>query len=133
MIVLDTSVLVAILFGEEDALALLDRLLDSQDEYAVASATYVETGIVVAARLGDDALARLDVLLDRLGARVCEIDESVARRALRAWRRFGKGRHPASLNYGDCISYALAQELDASLAFTGLDFSRTDVRVALAP
>lgn len=130
-VVLDTSVLAAVLFGEDDAVDIVDRLLRREDEFVVSSATYVEAAIVVVARRGETALERLDLLLDHLGAQIHPVDAALGRRAVRAWHRFGKGRHAAGLNYGDCFSYALAAELDAALAFKGEDFTQTDVRSAL--
>lgn len=129
-VVLDASALRAIIFGEDDAEAIMDDLLARDDELLVSAATMVEASIVVTARRGDDACRRLDSLVDHLGATTHPVDAAQAARAARAWRRFGKGRHPAGLNYGDCFSYALAKETDAALAYKGENFAQTDIRSA---
>ena len=129
-VVVDTSVLAAIIFGEEDAERLTDALLAREDDIYICAATFVESAIVVTARRGDDRRHRLDRVLEELGVQQWPVDSALADRAVRAWRRFGKGRHPAGLNYGDCFSYALAMQLDAVLAYKGDDFSATDVAAA---
>lgn len=94
---------------------------------------WVELSLVVAGRHGDAAtLAFLDRLLQAAAIEFHPVDASQARLAREAFLRFGKGRHPASLNFGDCFSYALAGTLDAPLLFVGDDFGQTDVRAALA-
>lgn len=87
--------------------------------------------MVVEARLGPAGQAQLVALLDRARIEIRPVDECLAQTAINGWRRFGKGRHPAALNYGDCFSYALAIELDEPLLFVGDDFSQTDVEPAL--
>lgn len=129
-VVLDTSVLAAILLGEDDAVDIMDRLLARPDDLLVSAATFLETGIVVTARRGESAARRVERLLDHLGAQIRPVEAADAARALQAWRRFGKGRHPAALNFGDCFSYALAKGEDAALAYKGNDFSQTDIRSA---
>ncbi len=94
---------------------------------------WVELSLVVAGRHGDAAtLAFLDRFLQAAAIELRPVDESQARLAREAFLRFGKGRHPAGLNFGDCFSYALARTLDAPLLFVGNDFGQTDVRAALA-
>ena len=125
MIAVDTSALVAIVFGEPDAEALLDALLQSS---AVMSApTLVEAAVVVEARQGPDAARDLELLVEAAIDRIVAFDAAHARSAVDAWRRFGKGRHPAALNFGDCLSYATAHLAGTPLLFKGDDFSRTDV------
>lgn len=97
---------------------------------SVSTVSVVESGIVVEARQGREAGRDLGELLGVLAATVVPVDQRQAELAIRAWRRFGKGRHPAALNLGDCFSYALAQALDEPLLFTGEDFTQTDIRSA---
>ena len=95
-------------------------------------AGWVELSLVVAGRHGDRAtLEFLDRVLQTAAIELRPVDELQARLAREAFLRFGKGRHPAGLNFGDCFSYALARTLDAPLLFVGDDFGQTDVRVAM--
>lgn len=128
--VIDTSALAAVLFDEPDR-ARYTRALADAAVLVVSAATLVEAGIVVEARLGEPGGRELDLLLHRAKVGVVPTDEEHALIARAAWRRFGKGRHPAGLNYGDCFSYALAIQRDEPLLFKGDDFSATDVRPAL--
>ena len=128
MIAVDTSALVAIVLGEPEAEALLDAL--QQSPVFVSAATLVEAAVVVEARQGPDAARDLDLLVEGAIDRVVAFDAAHARSAVDAWRRFGKGRHPAALNFGDCLSYATAHVAGAPLLFKGDDFSRTDVSAA---
>lgn len=129
--VLETSVLVAIVLGEPDAEVLLRTIVDHDGELLLSAATRVEAGIVVEARHGPPGTADLELLLQRLHVRIVEFDGEQAERAVAAWRRFGKGRHPAGLNLGDCFSYALARAQGAPLLFKGDDFAQTDVSSVL--
>jgi ribonuclease VapC len=127
--VLDPSVLIAYLNGEPDAERLEEAMLRA-DSLHLSAASLVEAGIVAdRLRAGDGGL-RLDRLLARLRVQIVPVTEQQAEIAREAYRRFGKGRHPAGLNFGDCFSYALARTLGEPLLFTGEDFSRTDVEVA---
>lgn len=128
-VVLDTSALVAILQAEPEADALL-AVLDDADVRCVSAATLVEAGIVLQARFGDHGERELDLFLQRAEVEVLPLTADHAELARQAFRRFGKGRHDAGLNYGDCFAYALAVSLDARLLFKGADFPRTDVRTA---
>lgn len=96
----------------------------------MSAASVVESGIVVQARHGDPGERELDVLLHRLAIDVVPVTQEQAEFARSAFRLYGKGRHPAGLNYGDCFSYALAMVADEPLLFTGNDFSQTNVRIA---
>ena len=124
--IVDSSVLIAILFEEPEG-KLYDVALLRAGDSRTSAANYLETSMVVLARRGQDAVRDLDLLLVRLGIRVVPFTESQARLAREAFRRFGKGFHPAALNFGDCIAYALASETGEELLFKGNDFSRTDV------
>jgi ribonuclease VapC len=93
-------------------------------------APWIEATLVVEARLGDAGGREFDLWLQRAAVEIVPIDLEQGDMARRAWRRFGEGRHPAALNYGDCFAYALAITRDDALLFTGNDFSRTDVTAA---
>ncbi len=125
MIVVDTSAIVAVLLGEPGADELVSHLLDS--ECVMSAVTRVELGIVIEARNGPAGTQLLEELLGRTGMRVEVVDDGLAAESLVCWRRFGKGRHPAGLNFGDTFAYALARRLGAPLLFVGNDFSETDV------
>lgn len=130
--VVDTSVLVAIVLGESDAERYLAALLAARDGIRLSAVTAVEAAIVIESRQGSDATRDLELLLSQLRATVAVCDEDQVAAALNGWRRFGKGRHPAALNLGDCFSYALARTVNEELLFKGDDFPQTDVRCALA-
>lgn len=129
--VVDTSALAAIILGEEDAEALLSALLHTGEVVRVSAATLVEATMVVEARHGPDATGDLDLLLAKVDAEITSVDPDQGRLAVAAWRRFGKGRHPAALNLGDCFSYALARSAGEALLFNGRDFAQTDIGSAL--
>jgi ribonuclease VapC len=130
MIVVDTSALIAILAREPEHQAFL-RLLDGAERRLLSAVTYFEAGIVMRARTGPGGVDDLNDLLQELSAEIVPFDEAHARAALEAYARYGKGIDPkASLNLGDCASYALAKTLAAPLLFKGTDFSATDVIVA---
>jgi len=126
-IVVDTSALVAVVLGWPDAGAFAEAMRRHRG-CAVSAASVVEAAIVVEASQGPDAARDLDLLLDAVDALVIAVDLDQVGLAVEAWRRFGKGRHPAALNYGDCFSYALARSREAALLFKGDDFRQTDVR-----
>lgn len=126
-VVLDTSALIAILQAEPEADALLSAL-DAADFRCVSTATVVESGIVLQARFGDHGERELDLFLQRAELEIVPVTPDHADMARRAFRRFGKGHHPAGLNFGDCFAYALSAALDAPLLFIGGDFALTDVR-----
>jgi len=127
--ILDASALLAIVFQEPGFEAILERM-EAAPGVAAGSPTLAETGIVLQARLDGNADGLLERMLDELDVQEVPFGELHWREAVDAYRRFGKGRHPASLNFGDCMSYAVAQLAGESLLFVGDDFSRTDVQVA---
>lgn len=127
--ILDTSVIVAIALQEPGYEELVGKLR-SADTLGVGAPTLTEAGMVLSARLGVEPQALLDRFLRDFGVVPVVFGEQHWREALDAFRRFGEGRHPASLNFGDCLSYAVARLADHPLLFVGDDFSRTDVRVA---
>ncbi len=125
--VIDSSAIAAILFNEPEAAAFQRHIVD--DPIRLMSAgTLVEIGITIESRLGDSGGRELDLLLQRAMIEIVPVDDEQADMARRGWRRFGKGRHPAGLNYGDCFAYALAISRDEQLLFKGNDFSKTDVK-----
>lgn len=130
-IVVDASALVAVVFGEPDGIAIASVISANAGDISVSAATIVESHLVVEGRQGPDAGRDLERMLERAGIAVVPVDAAQVALAVAAWRRFGKGRHPASLNYGDCFSYALSKQLGAPLLFKGGDFSQTDVASAL--
>lgn len=124
--VIDTSALLAVLFDEPEREDFVRRIA-AAPRRLVSAGTLVETSIVVEARRGELAGRELDLLLHRAGARTVAVDDAQAQVARAARRRYGKGRHPAALNYGDLFAYALARTTGDELLFKGDDFSRTDV------
>jgi ribonuclease VapC len=128
MIAIDSSVYAAIVLGEPEA-PLLSKAIASADERTMSAGNYLECAIVSHRRLGGSA--DLDLWLQERGISVISVDHTMARLAGEAFARFGKGRHPAGLNYGDCFAYALAKSLDAPLLYKGDDFAQTDIRPAL--
>lgn len=98
----------------------------------MSTATFVEVSIVIESRYGAEGLGDLDLFVDQAGIELVALDGDQAKVARRAFSRFGKGRHPAGLNYGDCFAYALAMVLGEPLLFKGEDFTQTDV-TALIP
>jgi ribonuclease VapC len=128
-LILDTSVLVAIVLREPGYEELVGKLR-SAGALGIGTPTLVEAGIVLSARLGVEPQAVLDRFLRDFGVVPVAFGEQHWREALDAFRRFGKGRHPASLNFGDCLSYAAAKVVGHPLLFVGDDFDRTDVETA---
>jgi ribonuclease VapC len=131
--VIDTSAIVAIALDEDDA-ADIERLIADDPIRLISAATVLEATMVIETRLGDAGGREFDLWLVKIGAEIVSVDAGQADAARRAWRRYGKGRHAASLNYGDCFSYALALTRSEPLLFKGEDFAKTDVnRSRVAP
>lgn len=128
--IVDSSAVIAILFKEPEALSFATAIGGSAS-VAIAAPTLVETAIVAEGRSGGGMSDRLDALLAELDPEVVAFTAEHAALARDAWRRFGKGRHPAGLNLGDCFAYALAVARDETLLFKGDDFARTDVKAAI--
>ena len=128
--VVDTSALLAVLLDEPDSDIFLDAMLDAQ-RVRISAATAVELGIVAISRAGAEAEMKVDLLLVRIDAEIISVDAAQAVFARSTFRTFGKGRHPAQLNFGDCFSYSLSKTLNEPLLFKGQDFSKTDVVSAL--
>lgn len=127
--IIDTSAIVAILFNEDDAEAYA-RAITRADSRRVSAATFVEAAIVVAAQTKNVGGSQLDAFFRRAGIVIEPVTEEQAHIARQAFTDFGKGRHAAGLNYGDCFSYALAKSTGEPLLFKGKDFTKTDVLVA---
>lgn len=126
MIVVDTSAIVVTLTGEDER-ERVNAVIASAPRCLMSAATYLECAIVVAARYGPDGTHDLRLYLHEAAIDVVAVDREQADVALDAWQRYGKGRHPAALNYGDCFAYALAASRGAPLLFVGDDFAATDV------
>lgn len=124
--VIDSSAIAAVLFGEAEAPAFIDALA-TPGRKLMSAITRLESGIVAEARKGEIGRAAFAKLLVVAGVEVIAFDSSQAEVALDAWRRYGKGRHPAGLNLGDCAAYALAKVSNEGLLFKGEDFDKTDV------
>jgi ribonuclease VapC len=131
--VIDASAIVAIALNEPDAPDLEVQIADDPVRL-ISAATVLEAAMVIETRLGDASGREFDLWLVKIGAEIVAVDANQVDTARRAWRRYGKGRHAASLNYGDCFSYALAMTHSETLLFKGEDFAKTDVRRAgMAP
>jgi len=124
--VLDSSVLLHILFREPGYQEVSRRLNDAP-RLLVGAPTLVEAAMVLVRREGDAQRFLLDELLRKLAVEVVPFGEAHYREAISAFRRYGKGHHPASLNFGDCLSYAVAKVAGLPLAYVGDDFAQTDL------
>ncbi len=129
--VVDTSALIAILFDEPEKPAFASAI-DAAADPKVSAVTRVEAMMVYLGRRQSDP-ADVVALVDILGLKTIDVDRAQADRALEAFTRFGKGRHPARLNLGDCFVYALAASLNEPLLFKGDDFAKTDIVPAWRP
>ncbi len=129
MIVLETSAAIAILFREPDYEVLENRLL-VDPEPVLSAVGYTEASMVLVGRRGEGAELELDRLLAKANVAVIPISVALAKSTREAFIRFGKGRHRAGLNFGDCFSYALAKQMQAPLLFKGNDFTWTYLRRA---
>jgi ribonuclease VapC len=124
--VIDSSAIIAVLLQEKEA-PLIAQAFERETPRLLSAANLLETAIVIESRKGETGGRELDLLLYRASIEVVGVDQDQAELARIAWRRFGKGRHPASLNFGDCSAYALAKSCRAPLLFTGNDFAQTDI------
>ena len=127
--VLDSSAIVAIHLREPGHERLVERI-DAAEVVVVGVPTLLESAMVLTARLGQDARPMIFGFLRRLEAEVVPFNEEHLDAAITAFIRFGRGRHPAALNFGDCMSYAVASAVGMPLLFTGEDFRRTDIAQA---
>ncbi|MBA3742315.1 type II toxin-antitoxin system VapC family toxin [Sporichthya sp.] len=128
MTVVDTSAAMAVLIGERTAPAIRAHL-DTTARCYISAGTLQELGIVLESRIGAVAPAKIERFLRDSGTEVVPVDQTLVDRAVAGWRQFGKGRHPAALNYGDCFAYALASTRNLPVLCTGDDFAHTDITV----
>jgi len=124
--VLDTSAVLAILQDEPERLKFSEALEDA-DIRSMSAASFVETSMIIESRYGSDGVRDLDLLIAKAAIVLEAVDVEQAHLARQAFRLYGKGRHAAGLNFGDCFSYALARFCAEPLLFKGKDFSRTDI------
>lgn len=128
MIAVDTSALMAIILNESDADACA-AALEAEDRLLISAGTVAEALIVAGRRNVGEEVAQL---IDGLGFEIVSVTPASARRIAAAYEKWGKGVHPAALNFGDCFAYEMAKEHDCPLLYVGEDFSRTDIEAALA-
>lgn len=127
--VLDTSSIVAVVLKEPGYEHLTVRI-DEAEEVLVAAPSVLEAGMVLSSRMGQDARPVIQALLNQVRASVVPFDRDHAWAATGAFLRFGRGRHAAGLNFGDCISYAVSSLTGQPLLYVGDDFTRTDIAAA---
>lgn len=124
--VLDTSAVLAILQDEPER-RQFNEAIDAAEARSLSTASFVECSMIVESRYGPDGVRDLDLFVAKAQIFLVPVDEEQANLARRAFRKYGKGRHPAGLNFGNCFSYALSKALQEPLLFKGNDFSQTDV------
>ncbi len=127
--IVDTSAVLAILLKEPD-FVYYNRAVTEAERCLMSAANFFETSMVLEARTGIAAGHELDLFIEEVPIQIIAVTPEHAQAARRAWRQFGKGNHPAALNFGDCFSYALAKETREPLLFKGNDFALTDVKTA---
>jgi ribonuclease VapC len=131
--VLDTSAIAAILLGDPNG-PRIAAAIEAGTDRLLSAANLLEASIVIESRKGEAGGRELDLLIYRADIEIVAVDQDQVELARAAWRRFGKGRHPAALNYGDCFAYALAKSRRMKLLFQGDDFAQTDIEpVGLPP
>ena len=126
--VVDTSALMAILQDEPERRAF-NEAIEAAESCAMSTASFLETSMIVESRYGPDGTRDLDLFISKARITLASVDADQAYVARDAFRRYGKGRHPAGLNFGDCFAYALAKMLGEPLLFKGNDFVLTDIAV----
>jgi len=127
--VIDSSALIAVVRGEPESERFL-RMMREAVPRLVAASTVVEASVVMLSRFGEPGLSDLESLLTNTAVQIAPFTGVQAKLAIDAFRRYGKGRHPAGLNFGDCFSYALAKATGEPLLFKGDDFAQTDIKRA---
>lgn len=128
--VLDTSAFLAI-FQNEPERRMFNEAIESAGSRMSSVATFIETSIVLESRYGAEGIRDFDLFLEKASISILPVDVDQGQVARQAFRQFGKGRHPAGLNFGDCFSYALAKSLAQPLLYKGVDFSLTDIQPAV--
>lgn len=126
--VIDTSAVLAIFLGEPERKRFLEQILEAESRL-ISAASVLETGIVLEAKRGESAGREFDLFLVRAAVEVAAVDAEQAEIARSAWRKYGKGRHAAALNFGDCFAYALAKSSGEALLAKGTDFAATDIEL----
>jgi len=126
--VIDTSALIAILQDEPERRAF-NEAIEASEVCALSTASFVETSMIIESRYGPDGTRDLDLFISKAQITLAPVDADQAHIARQAFRQYGKGRHVAGLNFGDCFTYALAKALDKPLLFKGDDFGATDLAV----
>jgi len=130
--VIDTSAIVAIFRAEPERRQFMQMIADA-DVRIISAATVLETGIVLESKRGENAGREFDLFLSRMQIAVVDVDAEQVEIARRAWRKFGRGRHRAALNLGDCFAYALARTSGEPLLAKGDDFAQTDIQLCVLP
>ncbi len=128
--VIDSSVLIAILLAEPDAEYYAALLCEVSDTY-ISAVSVFESSMVIEYKKGEEGAKEYDELLEIIAPTIVAFDSQQANLARIAWKKYGKGRHPAKLNFGDCCSYAIAKYLNQPLLFKGDDFSKTDIKTVI--
>ncbi len=128
--VIDSSAVVAVLRDEPER-RRFNELIEEAEQCLMSAVSFVEASMVVESRMGYEGLRDFDLFVLKAGIEIATVDMEQAKIARMAFRKFGKGRHAANLNFGDCFSYALAKSLDAALLFKGNDFSQTDIEAVV--
>ncbi len=126
--VIDTSALIAILLGEPEA-ETLSRAISGDSKRLLSAFSALETGVVIEAKKGEPGGREFDLLLHRARIEIVGMNLEQFELARKAWRTYGKGRHPAGLNLGDCCAYALSKYAGEPLLFKGNDFNQTDIQI----
>ena len=130
--IVDTSAVLAILYQEEDALFYAEAIA-SAAVCRMSAANFLEAAINIDVRGDAEASRQLDAFVRRAGITITAVTLEQAQIARQAYLDFGKGRHPAGLNFGDCLAYALARETGEALLFKGNDFGKTDLDLVASP
>jgi ribonuclease VapC len=130
--VIDTSALLAIFLAEPERKPFLDSILQCETRM-ISAVNVLETGTVLEARRGEFAGREFDLFVVRANLQIVSVDSEQAEIARSAWRKYGKGHHPAALNFGDCFAYALAKSSGEPLLAKGTDFVATDIDVCVRP
>ena len=128
--VIDTSAIIAVLLNEANAVRIIEAI-ETSSPRLLSAANLLEASIVIDSRKGEAGGRELDLLMYRADIEIVPVDQDQAETARIAWRRFGKCRHPAALNYGDCFAYVLAKSRRLPLLYLGNDFSQTDIEGVL--
>jgi ribonuclease VapC len=128
-VILDTSALAAIFFGEPEK-NLYIQMIHAADQCRISAANFVELAMVIEGQIGPEAGRQCDTFFRRAQIAIEPVTVEHAHLARQAFLDFGKGRHPAGLNFGDCFAYALAKASGEPLLFKGMDFSQTDISAA---